>query len=77
MSTKVQAPIGCFFNGLQNAYERTVTAGGGFKNLLSIAWEFAKAYFCPPTEAEALLINPSIVGGLLNNERRQPVKVFI
>jgi predicted phosphodiesterase len=65
------------FNGLQNAYERTVTAGGGVKNLLSTAWEFTKANFCPPTEVQCLLVNPSIVGGLRDNERRQPIKVFI
>ncbi|KXG47375.1 uncharacterized protein PGRI_012450 [Penicillium griseofulvum] len=65
------------FNGLQNAYERTVAARGGVKNLLSTIWEFAKAYVRPPTEAQCLLVNASIVGGLRDNERRQAIKVFI
>lgn len=66
-----------FFNGLQEAYERTVAAGGGFRNLLLTAWELAKACLRPAVEAKCLLVNPSIVGGLRDNERRQPIKVFI
>lgn len=65
------------FNGLQSAYERTVSAGGGVTNLLFTAWELIKAYFRPLTEAQCLLVNPSIVGGLRDHERRQPIKVFI
>lgn len=65
------------FNGLQFAYERTISAGGGVINLLSTAWELVKAYFCPPTEAQCLLVNASIVGGLRDHERRQPIKVFV
>lgn len=62
------------FNGLQEAYERT---GGGFKNLLLTAWEFAKGLLRPAVEAKCLLVNPAIVGGLRDNERRQPMKVVI
>ncbi|OQE43372.1 hypothetical protein PENCOP_c003G02458 [Penicillium coprophilum] len=65
------------FDGLQHAYERTVTAGGGVKNLLRTLWEFAKACFCPPMDAQRLLVNPAIVGGLRDEERRQAIKVFI
>jgi hypothetical protein len=66
------------FNRLQEAYERTVAAKGGFKNLLLTAWELAKTMCLrPAVEAKCLLINPSIVGGLRDNERKQPVKVFI
>jgi hypothetical protein len=65
------------FNGLQDAYERTVTAGGGIGNLLLTAWELAKAYFSPVVEAKSLLVNASIVGGLRDNERRPPIKVFV
>jgi predicted phosphodiesterase len=65
------------FDGLQEAFERTVAAGGGLKNLLLTAWEFGKAFLHPAVEAECLLVNASIVGGLRDNERRQPVKVFI
>ncbi|OOQ89106.1 putative phosphoesterase [Penicillium brasilianum] len=65
------------FDGLQEAYERTIAAGGGFKNLLLTAWELAKACLRPAVEAKCLLVNPSIVGGLRDNERRQPIKVLI
>ncbi|CAG8014316.1 unnamed protein product [Penicillium salamii] len=65
------------FNGLQGAYERTVAAGGGLKNLLLTAWEFAKEIFRPTVEAQCLLVNPAIVGGLRDDERRKPIKVFI
>jgi len=65
------------FDRLQLAYERTVTAGGGIKNLIWMVWEFAIAWFSPSTEAKCLLVNASIVGGLQDNERREPVKVII
>ena len=66
------------FNGLQEAYERTIATEGGLKNLLLATWELTKAiYLRPVVEAKCLLKNPSIVGGLWDNERRQPVKVFI
>ncbi|KAI3232845.1 hypothetical protein DTO012A7_5102 [Penicillium roqueforti] len=62
---------------LQEAYEGTVAAGGGLKNLLFTAWEFAKEVLRPAVEAKCLLVNPAIVGGLRDNERRLPIKVFI
>lgn len=65
------------FNGIQDAYERTVATGGGLRNLLLTAWEFAKACLRPAVEAKCLLVNPSIVGGLRDNERRQAIKGFI
>ena len=65
------------FDRLQFAYERTVAAGGGMINLMRMVWEFAIAWFSPITEAKCLLVNPSIVGGLRDNERREPVKVII
>lgn len=65
------------FNGLQDAYERAVSAGGGMRNFLFTAWELVKACLRPAVEAKCLLVNPSIVGGLRDNERRQPIKVFI
>lgn len=53
------------FNGLQEAYERTIATEGGLKNLLLATWELTKAiYLRPVVEAKCLLINPSIVGGL-------------
>jgi hypothetical protein len=37
----------------------------------------AKAYFSPAVEAKCLLVNPSIVRGLWDYERRQLMMVFI
>lgn len=65
------------FNGLQAAYERTATAGGGIRNLFLTALELLKAYLRPAVEAKCLLVNASIVGGLRDNELRQPIKVFV
>jgi hypothetical protein len=65
------------FNGLQAAYERTVATGGGIKNLFLTAWELVKAYLWLAVEAKCLLVNASIVGGLRENERRQPIKILI
>lgn len=49
-------------NELQDAYECTVIAGGGLRNLRSTAWEFVKACLRPAVEPKCLLVNPSIVG---------------
>lgn len=65
------------FDGLQDAYERTVVAGGGMWNLLSTVRESAKAFFAPSVEAKCILVNASMVGGLRDDARRQPVKVII
>ncbi|KAJ5917271.1 hypothetical protein N7466_010825 [Penicillium verhagenii] len=65
------------FDGLQGAYERTVAAGGGLFNLLLTTWGFFKAYLRPHVEAKCLLINPSTVGGLRDDERRRPIKALI
>lgn len=65
------------FSRLQDAYERTIASQGGFRNLLFTAWEFFKGYPGLAAEAKCLLVNPSIVGGLRDNERREPVKVLI
>ncbi|OQE21549.1 hypothetical protein PENFLA_c014G02390 [Penicillium flavigenum] len=65
------------FDALQEAYERTVVARGGIWNLLSTIGEFVKACFNPSVEAKCLLVNAAIVGGLRDEERRQPIKVVI
>lgn len=65
------------FDGLQDAYERTVVAGGGLWNLLSTMREFVNAFFYRSVEAKCLLVTPSMVGGLRDDERRQPIKVVI
>lgn len=65
------------FDKIQLAYETTIVARGGVGNLLWTAWEFVMSYLSPPKEAKCLLVNPSIIGGLRDNERRDPVKVII
>ncbi|SPQ27448.1 cc3b843d-3db8-42c1-82e1-65eff0d88a0f [Thermothielavioides terrestris] len=65
------------FDALQEAYERTVIAGGGIWNLLRTLNEFLRALFRTEVEAKCLLVNAAIVGGLRDNERRRPIKVVI
>lgn len=65
------------FDELQGAYERTVVAGGGLWNLAQTVKEFVRALFRPATEAKCLLVNPAVVGGLRDTERRRPIRVVI
>ncbi|KAJ5096949.1 hypothetical protein N7456_007670 [Penicillium angulare] len=65
------------FNELQHAYERVIVARGGLWNILLTLSVFLKAIFRPSVEAKCLLVNASIVGGLRDDERRQPIKVVI
>lgn len=65
------------FDSLQEAYERTVVDGGGFGNLLRTVWAFMRSLRRPAVEAKCLLVNASMVGGLRNDERRQPIMVTI
>lgn len=65
------------FDALQDAYERTVLAGGGICNLVRMAREFARGIFRSAVEAKCLLVNPSIVGGLRDDVRRRPIQVTI
>ncbi len=65
------------FDRLQGAYERTVVEGGGLWNLVRTAKEFVLTLFGRGAEARCLLVNPSIIGGLRDDERRRPIKVTI
>lgn len=65
------------FSHLQAAYEHTVSSGGSFKNILYAARGFFMGYSDLAVEAKCLLVNPSIVGGLRDTERRELVKVLI
>lgn len=65
------------FDGLQRAYERTVVARGGLWNLLATMREFVRAFFYLSVEAKCLLVNPAVVGGLRDDERREAVRVVI
>lgn len=66
-----------YFDSLQHAYERTVASGGGVLNLAWTLKEFVQTIFHPATEAKCLLVNPAIVGGLRDDERRRPIRVII
>ncbi|KAI6083114.1 Metallo-dependent phosphatase [Hypoxylon rubiginosum] len=65
------------FDILQDAYERTISAGGGIWNLLAVFLAFMYSFFRPPVRGLCQLVNPSMVGGLRNDIRRQPIKVYI
>lgn len=65
------------FDALQMAYERTIIASGGLGNLIKTVVAFARGLLRPATEAKCLLVNPAIVGGLRDEERRKPIVVTI
>ncbi|KAJ5958579.1 uncharacterized protein N7479_005729 [Penicillium vulpinum] len=65
------------FDALQEAYERTVIARGGIWNILLTFRDFVKTSFNPSVEARCLLLNPAVVGGLRDDQQRQPIKVVI
>ncbi|KAK3941338.1 Metallo-dependent phosphatase-like protein [Diplogelasinospora grovesii] len=65
------------FDELQDAYERTVLAGGGIWNLARTVMEILRTFFRPAAEAKCLLVNAAVVGGLRDDERRRPIKVVI
>ena len=65
------------FDSLQHAYEQTIVANGGFKNFLWTVKTFLQSWHLPVTEAKCLLVNPSMIGGLRDDERRRPVKIVL
>lgn len=65
------------FDPLQWAYERTVVAGGGLWNGVRVVADFVRAMLRPATEARSLLVNPSMVGGLRDDERKRAIVVCI
>lgn len=65
------------FNTLQDAYECTVISGGRGLNLIQVMKEFVRGFFRPAAEAKCLLVNPAVVGGFRDDERRKPIEVII
>ncbi|RWA12339.1 hypothetical protein EKO27_g2780 [Xylaria grammica] len=65
------------FDSFQAAYERAILMGGGFWNLVGVLKAFVISSFSPPTFATCQLVNPSLVGGLRDDVRRKPIKVYI
>jgi hypothetical protein len=65
------------FNGLQDAYERTVAAAGGYWESSIYGVGVDQGVFLLGRGSKMFIVNPSIVGALWGNKRRQSVKVFI
>ncbi|KAK3900874.1 Metallo-dependent phosphatase-like protein [Staphylotrichum tortipilum] len=65
------------FDGLQEAYERTVREGGGWGNLVRVVVAVLRVVVRPRAEARGLIVNAAVVGGLRDDERRKPVTVVI
>lgn len=68
------------FDALQDSYEWVVVVRGGVCGLARVPWGVVKAVVFRHrrlSEAKCLLANPAIVGGLRDQERRQPARVTI
>ncbi|KAK8004777.1 hypothetical protein PG990_010814 [Apiospora arundinis] len=69
------------FDAVQRAYERTVTARGGVWNLCRVIWAFGTASlwscFWSPGVAKCQMVNAAMVGGLRDEVRHRPIKVYI
>lgn len=65
------------FDGLQRVYEQSVADGGGLGNVLRIGRELGKGFLRSRVETRSILVNASVVGGLRDDERRRPVRVWI
>ncbi|KAJ5630649.1 uncharacterized protein N7484_010749 [Penicillium longicatenatum] len=65
------------YDGLQRKYENVSLSGGGVWNLMCVLLEFIKASLRPDVEAKGLFVNACMVGGLRDEERRDPIKVII
>ena len=66
------------FDSLQEAYEQTIIDKGGLWNALKVLREYLSSrYLSSSLEAKCRLVNPSMVGGLRDDQRRRPVKVEI
>ncbi|KAI1775298.1 Metallo-dependent phosphatase [Hypoxylon cercidicola] len=65
------------FDTLQDAYERTILAGGGMWNFVAVFRAFIRSFFYSPVRGTCQFVNPSMVGGLRDDVRRQPIKVSI
>ncbi|KAI1129182.1 Metallo-dependent phosphatase [Nemania abortiva] len=65
------------FDSFQAAYERVILTGGNFWSLIGALKAFVVSLFVPPALATCQLVNPSLVGGLRDDARREPIKVYI
>ncbi|KAJ8130561.1 hypothetical protein O1611_g3065 [Lasiodiplodia mahajangana] len=65
------------FDSFQAAYERVILTGGSFWGLMGALKALVLSLFIPPALATCQLVNPSLVGGLRDDARRKPIKVYI
>lgn len=65
------------FDGLQRACEDTIIAEGGLWNLVRVVYYFVYSRISPETGSLGCLVNASMVGGLRDEKRRQPIQVLI
>ncbi|KAK7971493.1 hypothetical protein PG989_016509 [Apiospora arundinis] len=69
------------FDAVQRAYERIASARGGVWNLCKVIWAFGTAslssYFWSPDVARCQMVNAAMVGGLRDEVRHRPIKVYI
>ncbi|KAI1306630.1 Metallo-dependent phosphatase [Xylaria venustula] len=64
------------FDSFQAAYEQAIIAGG-FWNLVKVVKASFLSLFKLPASPACQLVNPALVGGLRDDLRRQPIKVYI
>ena len=65
------------FDGLQSAYERVMNANGGLANLLPVVREFFKSLFVRSSAQSTVLVNASMVGGLVDELKRDATVIYI
>lgn len=61
----------------QAAFERGVIERGGIWNLALAFWGFVSSLWTAGIGVGTRLINAAMVGGMRNDERRKPIKVYI
>ncbi|KAJ4157204.1 hypothetical protein NW754_008847, partial [Fusarium falciforme] len=65
------------FDRLQDTYELTVSEDGGILNTLAVIKEGLLSLCRAERVAKCQLVNPAMVGGLRDDQRRKPVTVLV
>ncbi len=65
------------FDELQYAYERAILDGGGIWNLFCVLGAVIRTLFRLTPTLACQLVNASIVGGLRDDARRKPIRIYI
>jgi predicted phosphodiesterase len=66
-----------YYDGLQSAFEGVLTRGGGVLHLLRVIKETLLWCWTPMEDPKTLAVNPSMVGGLRDDQRRRPIVAVI